>query len=61
MNDTKDTCKDCGETALEHQDEHPWRCCDCFDLACGMPIESLNKERLAKGKPPLAPRSPTDS
>lgn len=32
---------------------HKGLCCDCFDLKMGMPLELLNAEREAKGKPPL--------
>lgn len=44
-------CRKCGDD--ESCPEHRGLCCDCFDLGWGMPIEQLNKERAAKGKPPL--------
>lgn len=51
------TCEHCGETIhAEHAaDEHPGRCCDCFDLSLGMPLEQLNAERALRGKAPLKP------
>lgn len=39
----------CGDEAYGHEG----LCCDCMDLSCGMPIGQLNKERAAKGRPPL--------
>lgn len=45
----------CGER-IEHRRDHPGECCDCFDLGCGMPLELVNAERIAAGKPPLAAR-----
>lgn len=50
-----EVCHNCGDTMLLHQKEdHAGLCCDCFDLSCGMPLELLNEERLAKGKKPLS-------
>jgi hypothetical protein len=39
---------------IDHNDNHPGLCCDCFDLSCGMPLQQLNKERAASGKEPVA-------
>ena len=53
-------CRHCGTRDLAHRDEHPDLCCDCFDLAVGMPLDLLNKERAAKGLPPLLPMTKED-
>ncbi len=51
-------CTHCNEPLsngeISHGHEHPGLCCNCFDLSCGMPIELLNKERAATGRPPIA-------
>ena len=49
-------CKNCGEDPIEHQEEHPELCCDCYDLQFGMSLDRLNVERKMKGKPPLEQR-----
>lgn len=50
-------CKHC-ELDLDcvHQREHPDLCCDCYDLSWGMSLDAINKEREAKGKPPIKER-----
>lgn len=30
-------CTECDEPELEHQDEHPGVCCDCYDVGWGAP------------------------
>lgn len=52
---TQHSCRHCGERPIQHPDEHPNLCCDCFDLSLGMPVTAVNAERAAKGKPPVAP------
>lgn len=37
---------------------HRGLCCDCMDLSCGMPLEQLNEERAAKGRPAIENRWP---
>ena len=32
---------------------HNGLCCDCMDLSCGMDLDQLNYERLAKGRAPI--------
>jgi hypothetical protein len=48
-------CHNCGDPipAEEQHDTHVGRCCDCEDLACGMPLASINRERAEKGKKPI--------
>ncbi len=59
-------CKHCGESVdVRTRDEcwtggsrgngygHGGLCCGCYDLSCGMPIDLLNKERVAQGKSPI--------
>lgn len=53
-NDSSGTCSHCGWAELKHQDEHAGLCCDCFDLSWGMALADLNRERAAKGRPPIA-------
>lgn len=45
----------CGEP-IQHPEDHPGECCDCFDVGCGMPLAQVNEERSAKGVWPLAAR-----
>ena len=48
------SCSHCEfQYSIEHEDEHPGLCCDCMDLSCGHPLESLNEERAARGEPPI--------
>jgi len=37
----------------DHSAEHRGLCCDCYDLSWGMPLDKINKERKAKGKPAI--------
>ncbi len=39
---------------LDHIEDHPELCCDCFDLSCGQDLDSLNAERAEKGRPPIS-------
>ena len=32
---------------------HKGLCCDCFDLSCHMPLESVNRRRKIRGLEPL--------
>jgi hypothetical protein len=50
-----EACRHCGDSPIEHPDEHPNLCCDCFDLSHGMPVAAVNAGRAAKGKPPVPP------
>lgn len=52
---TTDARCPCGEP-IDHPDDHPDECCDCFDAGCGMSIDALNRERAARGAPPLVRR-----
>lgn len=45
-------CRVCRDE-VEHPDEHRDLCCDCFDVSCGMPLDSINEERAARGATPL--------
>jgi hypothetical protein len=53
-------CNHCGfEIVTDHCDEHEGLCCDCYDLKWfhrfpGV-LEKLNRERAAKGMPPVPP------
>lgn len=49
------SCGHCGfDFSCTHNSEHSGVCCDCYDLSWGMPLNKINKERAAKGKPPIA-------
>lgn len=53
------TCGHCTfEFTCEHAGEHRNLCCDCYDLSWGMPLARINKERAAKGKPPITKEWP---
>jgi hypothetical protein len=47
-------CSHCEMTELSvHDHEHPGLCCDCLDLSWGMSLAALNRERAARGAPPI--------
>ena len=55
--DLREIFCECGEQViLSHHDEgfgHQFRCCDCFDLAMGMPKYLLDREKLYRQLPCL--------
>ena len=55
-------CRHCEDgIANDHPYEHPGLCCDCYDLSFGASLDSINKEREAKGKKPITKEWPRET
>jgi hypothetical protein len=48
-----DFCVDATVTESLALEDHLFRCCDCFDVCCGVSFQTLNKVRREQGRAPI--------